>query len=62
MKAEHRHELKTNDLALWLGNLPNWANQNLRTIIYVLVVVVLVLASSIYIRYQKTVCGRTRTK
>lgn len=55
MKAEHRHELKTNDLALWLGNLPNWANQNLRTVIYVLVVVVLVLASSFYYRYQKTV-------
>jgi len=54
MKAEHRHELKTNDLAIWLGNLPNWANQNLRTIIYVLVVVVLVLASSFYYRYQKT--------
>ena len=55
MKAEHRHELKTNDLAIWLGNLPNWANQNLRTIIYISVIVVLVLASSIYLRYQKTV-------
>ena len=54
MKAEHRHELKTNDLAIWLGNLPTWANQNLRTIIYVLIVVVLVLASSFYYRYQKT--------
>ena len=54
MKAEHRHELKTNDLALWLGNLPNWANQNLRTVTYVLVVVVLVLASFFYYRYQKT--------
>ncbi len=55
MKAEHRHELKTNDLAIWLGNLPNWANQNIRTVIYILVVVVLVLASSLYYRYQKTV-------
>jgi len=55
MKAEHRHELKTNDLALWLSNLPTWANQNLRTILYVAVVVVLVLASAIYYRYQKTV-------
>lgn len=54
MKAEHRHELKTNELAEWLGNLPDWANQNLRTVIYVLVVVVLVLASSFYYRYQKT--------
>jgi len=54
MKAEHRHELKTNDLAIWLNNFPAWANQNLSTIIYVLVVVVIVLASSFYYRYQKT--------
>ncbi len=55
MKAEHRHDLKTNELAAWLGNLPAWANQNLRMIIYVTVVVVLVLASLFYYRYQKTV-------
>jgi len=55
MKAEHRHELKKNDLALWLSNLPNWTNQNLRVIIYTSVVVILVLASFIYHRYQKTV-------
>ena len=64
MKAEHRHDLKTNTLAEWLGNMPVWANQNLRTIIYVTVVVVLVLvtvvvvlvlASFFYYRYQKTV-------
>lgn len=55
MKAEHRHDLKTNELAVWLGNFPAWANQNLRTIIYVAVVIVLVLASSFYYRYQKTV-------
>ena len=55
MKAEHRHELKTNELAVWLGNFPAWANQNLRTIIYVTVIVVLVLASFFYYRYQKTV-------
>jgi hypothetical protein len=55
MKAEHRHELKANDLAIWLANLPTWASQNLRVIIYVSVVVVLVLTSAIYYRYQKTV-------
>jgi hypothetical protein len=55
MKAEHRHELKTNELAVWLGNFPTWANQNLTTIIYVTVAVVLVLASLFYYRYQKTV-------
>jgi hypothetical protein len=55
MKAEHRHELKTNDLALWLANMPNWAKQNLRTIIYTSVIVILVLVSFFYHRYQKTV-------
>jgi tetratricopeptide (TPR) repeat protein len=55
MKAEHRHDLKTNELAAWIGNMPVWANQNLRTIIYVTVVVVLALASFFYYRYQKTV-------
>ena len=55
MKAEHRHELKTNELALWLMNLPNWAKQNSRTIIYVSVAVIIVLAALAYYQYQKTV-------
>jgi tetratricopeptide (TPR) repeat protein len=55
MRAEHRHELKTNELAEWLFNLPDWAQKNLRTIIYVTVVVVLVLGTFFYQRYQKTV-------
>jgi Tfp pilus assembly protein PilE len=62
MKAEHRHELKTNELAQWLINLPLWARQNLRMITYISVVVVLVLATYVYHRYQKTVvAGREQT-
>jgi tetratricopeptide (TPR) repeat protein len=62
MRAEHRHELKTNELAQWLFNLPDWAQKNLRTIIYVTVVVVLVLGIFLYQRYQKTVVtGREQT-
>ncbi len=62
MKAKHRHELKTNELAEWLANLPLWAKQNLRMIIYASVVAVLVLGSFIYHRYQKTVISaRERT-
>ena len=57
MKAEHRHELKTNELAEWLFNLPTWAQQNLRTITYVVAVVVIVVAYTIWYRYQKTVVG-----
>jgi hypothetical protein len=40
MKSDHRHELKTNELAEWLGNLPEWTKENLVTIIAVVVVVV----------------------
>jgi len=47
MKAEHRHELKTNELVEWLTNLPQWANENLTMIIGV--VVVLAVAGGLYI-------------
>lgn len=55
MRAEHRHELKTNELAQWMDGLPVWANKHLRTIIYVSIVVVVVVAYYIYYRYQATV-------
>jgi tetratricopeptide (TPR) repeat protein len=55
MKAEHRHELKTNELAQWLSELPKWAQQNLRTIIYVAAVAVIVVGYAIWYGYQKTV-------
>lgn len=55
MRAEHRHELKTNELAQWLFNLPEWSQKNLRTIIYVTVVIVVVLGAYWYQKYQKTV-------
>ena len=50
MRAEHRHELKTNELAEWLSNLPQWTKENLTTIIIVLAVVV--AASTFYVRYR----------
>ena len=36
MKSDHRHELKTNELAEWLGNLPEWTKENFVTIIIAL--------------------------
>jgi len=33
MKAEHRHELSTNELADWIGNFPNFIKKNIRPII-----------------------------
>jgi tetratricopeptide (TPR) repeat protein len=55
MKAKHRHELKTNELAEWLANLPKWAKENLRMIIYFAVVAVLVLGAWIWKAYQKNI-------
>ena len=46
MKADHRHELKTNELADWLIHLPQWTKENLKTI--VLVLVLLVAAVAVY--------------
>jgi tetratricopeptide (TPR) repeat protein len=55
MKAEHRHELKTNILAEWITNFPQWAKKNLRIIIYISVVVVLVGGSAFFHWYRKNV-------
>ena len=42
MKSEHRHELKTNELAQWLSDLPQWSKDNLGTIIIVIAAIVFV--------------------
>ncbi|MEJ2701070.1 MAG: hypothetical protein P8Z79_01365 [Sedimentisphaerales bacterium] len=41
MKSDHRHELKTNELADWLSHLPEWTKDNLATIIMVCVVILI---------------------
>jgi tetratricopeptide (TPR) repeat protein len=46
MKSDHRHELKTNELAEWLSHLPEWTKDNLITI--VIVAVAVVAAGAIY--------------
>jgi tetratricopeptide (TPR) repeat protein len=46
MKSDHRHELKSNELADWLANLPQWAQQNRTNILAV--VAVLVVAAIVY--------------
>ncbi len=55
MKSDHRHDLKTNELAEWIGNLPQWARENRRTIIYVSVVAILVIGSASWYWYNKNV-------
>jgi tetratricopeptide (TPR) repeat protein len=46
MKSDHRHELKTNELADWLSHLPEWTKENLITI--VIVAAAVVTAAAIY--------------
>ena len=55
MKSDHRHELKTNELAEWLGNLPQWTKENLKTIIFVLVLVAAVAVLYTWRIYSKNV-------
>ncbi|MBC8469433.1 MAG: hypothetical protein H8D56_08165 [Planctomycetes bacterium] len=55
MKSEHRHELKTNELAEWLGNLPQWTKENLTTILVVVAVVVAGATFLIWRTYNKNV-------
>ncbi len=40
MKPDHRHELKTNELAEWLNNLPQWVKENSISIICVSAVII----------------------
>lgn len=55
MKAEHRHELKTNELAEWIANFPQWAKENRITIIAVAVVVAVAAALYFWRSYDRNV-------
>jgi tetratricopeptide (TPR) repeat protein len=55
MKAEHRHELKTNVLDEWIANFPQWAKKNLRMIIFVSAAVIIVGGSALFLWYRKNV-------
>ena len=45
MKSEHRHELKTNELADWIAHVPDFVRNNLRTIIGVSLIIIAILLS-----------------
>ncbi|MHC4617442.1 MAG: tetratricopeptide repeat protein [Planctomycetota bacterium] len=55
MKAKHRHELKTNELAEWISNFPEWAKANYKMIIIVCVAAVAASGSYFYFGYQRGV-------
>jgi predicted negative regulator of RcsB-dependent stress response len=55
MKSDHRHELKTNELAEWLGNLPQWTKENLVTIICIVGVIVAIIAFYAWRNYNRNI-------
>jgi len=54
MKSERRHELATNELADWIANFPQWFNENLTTIIVGAVVVVGLIAYTIFYYHRES--------
>ena len=52
MKADHRHDLKTNELADWLAHFPQWAQENRTTLIGVGVAIV-VLIGVYFVRFYR---------
>lgn len=54
MKAEHRHELKTNELVDWMTHFPQWARKNASTIIIVLVVIIAAVAFYTFKNYRSS--------
>ncbi len=55
MKSEHRHDLKTNELAEWLINFPQWARKNRTVIIYVSIVAIFAAVAFYWKRHQTKV-------
>ena len=44
MKSQRRHDLSTNELADWMGNIPEWWEQNGRIVMYTASAVIVVVA------------------
>ena len=55
MKAKHRHELKTNELAEWIANFPQWVKKNVKTIIYTTACLAVLITAYLYYDYNKNV-------
>ena len=53
MKAEHRHELKTNELADWMAHFPQWAKKNRNMIIYMVVLAIVVVGLYVWKGYSE---------
>jgi tetratricopeptide (TPR) repeat protein len=57
MRADHRHELKTNELADWLMHFPDWLRENRNSLIGTAAVVVIVVAAYLGIYYKKNIAS-----
>ncbi|MHC4157832.1 MAG: hypothetical protein ACYSSO_02010, partial [Planctomycetota bacterium] len=62
MKAEHRHELKTNELARWIANFPNWAKETVKPIIYVSTLVIAAAAVLFWMYEKRGVSARKQLR
>lgn len=52
MKSDHRHELKTNELADWIAHLPQWASEN-RTALIAAGAVLVVAVGVYFLRFYR---------
>ena len=52
MDAEHRHELKTNELADWLTHAPQYFRDNARTIIGLVLIIIAVITWPLFKRMR----------
>jgi tetratricopeptide (TPR) repeat protein len=55
MKADHRHELKTNELADWLAHLPEWAKENRNSLLAAAAVIVVAIGVYVWVFYSRNV-------
>lgn len=63
MKSDHRHELKTNELADWVAHFPEWARENRTSLIAAGVIIVAVLLVYFVSFYRGNVASvRSRTR
>ncbi len=60
MKSDHRHELKTNELADWLAHFPEWMKQNRTNILAVAAVIVLAIIVYFWSYYRSNVVSVRR--
>jgi tetratricopeptide (TPR) repeat protein len=55
MKSEHRHELKTNELADWLSHLPEWSKEHRNTLFGAAALIVVAAALLYWNAYNKRI-------